>query len=109
LPNAVADAQVVSTVGATHIVAAYGTFQQLIGSNYADSLTVSSGSTVYGGGGKDTLYVGSDTTSTTLSGGADDDLLVISGTNISTLNFGGDDGLDLLRNQGTVTNLTFGV
>ena len=108
LPDADLDAQVVSTVGTSHIVAAFGTFQQLIGSTYGDSLTARSGATVYGGAGADTLYVGSNTTGVTLNGGADDDFLVVSGTDISGLTFGGDDGLDVMRNLGTITDLTFG-
>ena len=100
LPDADRDAQVVSTAGGVnHVVAAYGTFSTLVGSSYADSFIAASGSTVDGGGGKDTLYVGAGTTNATISGGADDDVLITSGTGITGLNFSGDDGFDYLKNK----------
>ena len=109
--NGVATPQDVAPNGSEpneHFVAALGTFGTLIGSDYDDSLTGSSDSTVAGGSGADNLFAAVGSTNSTFAGGADDDILTVPTGTFGSLNFGGDDGLDSLLNAGTISELTFG-
>ena len=92
----------------THFVRTQGTFNELAGSLYGDTLTAASDTTVSGGDGEDQLRALAGTSGATFSGGSDDDTLLATGVNISGLVFSGDEGADLLRNQGSVAGLTFG-
>ncbi|MEZ6136871.1 MAG: PKD domain-containing protein [Pirellulaceae bacterium] len=90
-----------------HFVTTQGSFTELSGSDFGDTLTAASQSTVLGGRGNDQLKVGDNTTGATLAGGADDDALLVSGLNVSDLSFSGDDGIDYLENFGSITTLVF--
>ncbi|MEJ7590079.1 MAG: hypothetical protein WKF77_00870 [Planctomycetaceae bacterium] len=92
-----------------HEVRTLGTFTELIGSTFDDTLTGDSDATVSGGAGDDEFRVSDNTVNATFYGGADDDIMTISAstTGISGLNFGGDAGLDQLFNFGNITGLTF--
>lgn len=96
-----------STTTPTHFVAAQGTFSELVGSQFADTLTGASGATVLAGTGSDKLFVKSNTAGASFFGGADDDVLTSAGTNITDLSFSGDEGLDDLINNGSIGELTF--
>ena len=102
------DTQNVQPATNTHFVRVQGTFNELVGSTFADSLTAADNSTVRGGAGNDALSVKSGTQNAVFYAGADDDTLVATGTDISSIDFFGDDGIDTLVNTGTITNLTFG-
>jgi Bacterial Ig-like domain (group 3)/PKD domain/Bacterial pre-peptidase C-terminal domain/RTX calcium-binding nonapeptide repeat (4 copies) len=84
-----------------------GQFATLIGSGYADALTVASNASIYGGAGSDNLFVG-DASNTTyanvfVDGGADADTLTINpGATLSGLSFNGDEGGNALLNQGAL-------
>ncbi len=80
-----------------HFVAALGTFDTLVGSNYADMLTGASNSAVFGGLGNDNFYTKDDVTDATFSGGADADVLTARGVRVARISFKGDDGIDELR------------
>jgi hypothetical protein len=91
-----------------HLVAAQGSFGELVGSGFDDGLTAATDSTVMAGSGNDKLFVNGGTTGVQIFAGADNDDLLTTGTGIADLSFNGDDGLDTLTNEGTIADLTFG-
>ncbi len=102
-------AQTVSTSGSTqHIVRAMGSFSSLVGSQFGDTLTAASSSSVSGGAGRDHLKVPNGVSGATLRGGADDDVFSVDATStVTNINFGGDDGIDTFTNLGSIDGLTF--
>jgi hypothetical protein len=92
---------------AQHFVRTLGNFTGVVGSRFGDSLTGTSGSTLWGGGGSDRFSVKEGTVGATFWGGADDDILTTSVTSVTGLLFNGDDGNDSLVNLGTISDLVF--
>ncbi len=90
-----------------HFVATQGTFSDLIGSRFGDTLTAASNSTVVGGSGGDQLFAKSGTSLAEFEGGADDDVLTLSGIDLSEITFAGDEGIDTLINTSIVDGLEF--
>ncbi|XZE54378.1 PKD domain-containing protein [Planctomycetaceae bacterium SH139] len=102
------NSQTVSTSGDTdHIINAQGSFNALVGSEFADTLIATSDSQLAGGGGNDVFEIPDFSSNISLSGGADADILTLTGTNITNLVFSGDDGIDTLVNTGLIDGLTF--
>ncbi len=85
-----------------------GQFGTLIGTDFGDTLTAASNSSLYGDAGADQFFVNTGTSNSTLFGGADGDQLLSSGTGINAIDFHGDDGADILTNTGSVGTITFG-
>ena len=96
-----------SSQPAQHFVSTQGNFTGVVGSRFSDSLTATSGSTVWGGSGNDRFTIKPGPTTATIWGGADDDVLTSSAIGVITLSFNGDDGRDSFINLGTVGNLVF--
>jgi Ca2+-binding RTX toxin-like protein len=92
----------------THFVVTQGSFGELVGSQFGDSLTAASDSIVDGGAGADELYATDNTNNASFRGGDDDDVLFVQGINVSDVSFTGDDGADELYNEGLISGLTFG-
>ncbi|MFO1062830.1 MAG: PKD domain-containing protein [Pirellulales bacterium] len=94
----------------THFVTARGSFSDLIGSFFNDTLTTASGATVDAGAGSDRLVVKSGTIGGSISGGADTDTFSIIGTGISGISFEGDDGADVFQvaSGSSISNIDFG-
>jgi hypothetical protein len=86
-----------------HYVAAVGTFDQMVGSSFADSLTGASNARTYGGLGADTLKAISGTTNASFFGGQDADLFETAGIGLSEISFEGDDGPDIFTNLGSLS------
>jgi Ca2+-binding RTX toxin-like protein len=97
-------AQTVDTSGNT--VTLFGTAQVLVGSNYADKLTTrSSGTTLFGGGGDDSLVAAGGSDVSLFGGDGADSLVAEGGTDVTL--FGGD-GNDSLTAEGGTDVTLFG-
>jgi hypothetical protein len=85
-----------------------GQFGTLVGSGFADTLTAASNSSVYGGAGNDSFFLGGSGTGSfsnvLFDGGADaDTLTVTAGTAAGNITFSGDDGAGSLINNGVLS------
>ncbi len=104
-------ANLVQEVAPGHFVSALGTFAELIGSQFNDTLTGLGGSTVSGGDGQDQLRVplGSTLLPMTFRGGNDADALVMPATSTAEeISFEGDAGPDVFDVFGSATDIDFG-
>ncbi|MFO1064115.1 MAG: PKD domain-containing protein [Pirellulales bacterium] len=86
-----------------HFVAAIGSFNELVGSPFADRLTGASGASTFGGDGADRLKAISGTVNARFIGGRDADLFETAGTGLSGISFEGDDGADTFTNLGELS------
>src|SRR5262249_12384287 len=96
--------QVVMADGST--VSLSGQFDQLIGSNFNDSVVAASNTTVMGGDGQDTVIINSKSNVTAMGGSDADTIQQTGGTNIV---MSGDSGIDTITSSGgTGINMTGG-
>ncbi len=93
---------------AKHFVWVEGSFAELVGSAFNDSLTADANSSVLAGIGADLLKIdGEAIANVLLDGGDGNDRFVLTGSNLSNIRARGDDGADLMIVEGTLDDLVF--
>jgi hypothetical protein len=91
----------------THFLGVAGNFQTVIGTNFNDTITGASNTTVFGGGGNDSFFAPAGGANMSFNGGNGIDTLTANSGNVSAISFTGTNADTFIADGAAVTGVSF--